>query len=271
MKNLKTILYTISIFLTSSTFAQKQSEETKYSIGLKVYSPIYLTGSDKFYNDDWITAPQKRTYYKYALGLDFRYHFSTNVSLKVWGGISNRSLKESSYDEFYNSCMGCGGELEKTSSYFEYKQTSYNGNIGINFSEQIKKFEINTGIELSYLRTGEGRQIANSWWMEYEDITLPDSNYTYTKTIISPGNSFGLGIYIGAEYNFSKHLSIGTEFHEFMFYSIFTGTTKGEYTSYARNLGTATTYYADKTETKDNFRQFAPSTILPVLEIKYKF
>lgn len=266
------ILFFLLIVASSETYSQKNQNTTKLSIGLKTYTPIYLTGSDKFYNDNWILdSPQKRTYYKYAFGLDIKYYFNENISLKAWGGISNRSLKESSYNEFYNNCMGCGGELEKNSESFEYKQTSYNGNIGINFSENIKKFEINTGVELAYLYTGKGRQTYHLWWMEYEDVMLPDSNDTYSKTTISSGNSFGLGIYIGAEYNINKHFSIGTEFHQFMFYSIFTNKTINESKSYARNLGTLTSESAATTETKDNFRQFAFSTILPVLDIRFKF
>lgn len=268
---MKLFLTIIIISLTNTLFSQKNNE-LKYSIGIKTFTPIYLTGSDKFYNDNWIIfEPQERTYFKYAFGLDFRYYFSSNVSAKLWGGISKRTLSEFSYDEFYNNCMGCGGELEKNSEEFKYNQTSYNFSIGINFSENINKFQLNTGIELSYLHTGKGNQDYIFWWMEYEDVNLPDSNYAYSKTTISSGNSYGIGLYIGLEYSISKHISIGTEFHQFMYYSIFKGTSTNEWTDYRRNLGTTTTFSEGESETKDNFKQIAFSTILPVLDIRYKF
>lgn len=270
MKKLTLIITFFSIFLlTNALFAQKNSD-FKYSLGLRTYTPIYLTGSDKYYNDDWmIYQPQKRTYYKYAFGVDFKYFMTNNLSLSFWNGISRRSLHEESYNEFYNNCMGCGGELEKTSESFEYTQNSYNASLGLNFTESIRNFRLNMGIELSYLHTGKGKQEYVNWWMEYEDVNLPDSNYAKTNTIISSGNSFGIGIYLGMEYMLTKRLSVGVNLHEFLFYSIFTNSTTGNWTDYRRNLGTETTYNEGVFEAKDNFKQLAFSNLLPSLDIRY--
>lgn len=267
MKPQRTVTLLILLINIVAYSQNNNINESKYSIGIKTYSPIYLTGADKFYNDNWITDPQKRTYYKYAFGLDFNYHLTENISLIFWGGASQRTLNESSSGEGYNSY----GQLETNSSKYEYKQTSYNACVDLNFSEKIKKFEINTGLGLAFLHTGKGQQTLHTLWMEYENPALPDSNATDSKVIISPGNSFGLDFYIGTAYNISKHFSIGTEFHAFMFYSVFTNTSIEETNNYKRNWGTTTTFESVITETKDNFRQLAFSTVLPVFNIRYKF
>jgi opacity protein-like surface antigen len=218
-----------------------------------------------------IYQPQQRTYYKFAFGLDFKYFLTNNISLSFWNGISRRSLMEESYNEFYNSCMGCGGELEKTSEYFSYEQNSYNASIGLNFTEIIRDFRFNMGVELSYLHTGKGKQEYVQWWMEYEDVNLPDSNYAKTNTVISSGNSFGLGINLGMEYMILKNLSLGINFHQYLFYSIFNKKTTGNWTDYRRNLGTETTYAEGVFEIKDNFKQVAFSNILPSIDLRYYF
>ncbi|MFM7567022.1 MAG: hypothetical protein ACKO4K_09765, partial [Flavobacteriales bacterium] len=93
--------------------------EHKYSVALRTYTPIYLTGSNKYYNDDWILTENsnyKRAYFKYAFGFDFSYFLSDNVSLNFWNGLSRRTLHEESYSESYNLF----GQLMTNSASFDY-------------------------------------------------------------------------------------------------------------------------------------------------------
>lgn len=273
---MRNILLLLTFFCLSAKGYCQQDEMKKWAIGLEYFNPIYLTGTYKFSNDDLMlnisggpTADHERIYYKYAFGLTAKYYLNEYLSLKLWGGLSERLFNESYYDEFINTAGN--PEIEKYSVSLEYRQTSWNTMVAVNFSERFKRIEINMGIELSYLRTGAGKQLYHNWRMKYENLSLPDSNDTYSEIIFSPGNSFGLGFYIGTDYHFAKRFSVGIEFHELAIYSLFNSTTTTESRLYSRNLGTPTTSSSSTTKDKENFKQFSYSTILPVFSVNYKF
>src|SRR5688500_16110976 len=74
-------------------------KDLKYSVSAQVSTPIYLTGSDKYNNDNWVLGGDERTYYKFGIGLDGKYYFNQNIALRVWAGWSERKLYEHSYYE----------------------------------------------------------------------------------------------------------------------------------------------------------------------------
>ncbi|MFM7663695.1 MAG: hypothetical protein ACKO68_04115 [Bacteroidota bacterium] len=264
------IIILVFLALGFSNGLAQGTVEHKYSVALRTYTPIYLTGSNKYYNDDWILTENsnyKRAYFKYAFGFDFTYFLSDNVSLNFWNGLSRRTLHEESYSESYNLF----GQLMTNSASFDYAQNSYNASIGLKFSESVKKFRVNMGIEISYLHTGKGKQVNSSCFMEYENVNLPDSIHSITATSISDGNSWGLGLSLGMEYRLTPRISLGVNVHEFLYYSLFNHSTISQWSAYSRNTGAPTIDQEGTNESKDNFRQLAFSSLLPSLDIRYYF
>jgi hypothetical protein len=270
MKPQKVIL-AVFILMTQLAYSQKEKFEPYNSIGLKVYTPINLTGTDKFYNENWLLyARQSRSNYKYAFGLDIKHYFTENISFKLWGGISKRTIEESSYEEipFYPSGVT---EPVIVSENISYDQTSFNISPGINFSGKINKFEFNTGFELSYLHTGTGNLDYSGSLRQYVDPKTKDSLSILQNIDISSGDSYGIGVYIGAEYNIFNNLSAGVEFHEFLFYSVFNRNTNYDTRQYEKYGEFDPFINHENTQRKENFKQLSFTNLLPVFEIKYKF
>jgi hypothetical protein len=251
-----------------------QTQDTNYcklSIGIIGSTSIYIGGADKFFGDRWyifsIKNPteQKRRNYKYGYGVKIQYFFNERLSLKGIFGISQRHIIDRS--------LTINGTTTLIDNY-QYKQTSYNIMVGLNLSFNIKRFVFNSGLELAYLRTGVGNEKE-----VYEDINdsppdILDSSNITINTKISPGNSYGLGLNLGIEYNITKHFSIGAEFHEFAFYSVFNNNTSinsKHYSSSYYSPDLIITQSETNVNNKEDFGQFSFSTILPVLTINYKF
>ncbi len=188
----------------------------------------------------------------------------------MWSGFSNRRISESTHfeSEYFNGMQNIPFNIKE---YINYDQTSFNINGGVNYSKSFGNFELNSGLELSYLHTGKGLQIYNGWQTEYANGELLDSTGISQTVNIAPGNSYGIGFYLGAEYNFLTHFSVGAEFHQFLFYSIFNNETNVEETYSFSSMGQPLYESSESSTIEEDFKQFSFSSILPVIELRYKF
>jgi len=263
------IYLAVIFFAANSGFSQKKvNADPGFSIGVVTYSPVNLTGADKFFNDDWILpSRQSRTSTNYALGLEFNDNIAENISWKTWVGYSKRNITESSSVEqitFFNNYPVETQFIQSAT----YEQTSFNINSGINFRAKLNPFQINTGFELSYLHTGQGDQKVQSIYDFAPDTNAFTDYYKITDTHEIPsGNSYGAGIFLGGEYNILKNFSIGAEFHQFLYYSVFTGQTNAS-TTFEDPSGFS---YSYESTSPNDFKQFSFSSVVPVILVKYKF
>jgi hypothetical protein len=272
LNRMKYKLTFIFILLACSAFSQLPGDSLKWSVGIQYFNPIYLTGTDRYFNDNWITGTSgngpdftyERKYYKNALGLSGSYALKEHLALKIGVGISKRHLTEITTDKFVDNT----GVLQKSKGNYEYKQASWNTMLGLNFSERFKKVEVNVGIDLAFLHTGKGKQVYHSY-VTFGDPATDSTDY-YIKGEVAPGNSFGVGFYLGMEYRFAKHFSVGIEFHEYAFYSVFkSGVTYDnlyyeDYNNQVLTMRRVTTEHIQ-------FKQFCYSAIVPMLGVNYKF
>jgi opacity protein-like surface antigen len=271
----RNLLFLILVFCSCHAFAQNASEKPhRFSFGIYGSTPIYLTGTDKFFNDNWVlkegnaSIAQKREYYKYGYGITLQYFLDKNLSVRGVFGLSNRYLTE----HYYSESQTGEDTLKKDFRDFKYHQTSFSALVGLNYACRIQKFVINSGLELSYLRTGEGKQTHINWVSVNSPTVMSDSTYVKDKGSSTPGNSFGLGIYLGAEYNFGDHISLGVEFHQFGFYTVFKGETTDDIHTYTYTNHPPDRITSDVTVStahSDNFRQFCFSTVVPFVILKY--
>jgi hypothetical protein len=266
------VIYLAVTFLSSSvTYSQKENSDPKNSLGLMFYNPVNLTGAGKFYNDDRLLyGSENRTSYKYAFGLDFKQYINENIFLKMWGGVSRRAISENFYDK-YDYLNGQQYVNQSSIQNIDYEQTSFNLNAGAGYSKSFGNFGLNSGFELSYLHTGKGEETYNRRIQEDTNGILLNSSSTSGTINIGSGNSYGIGFFLGAEYNIFKQLSIGAEFHQFLYYSIFDNSTQSEYIYAYIYPGISPFTSSEIEEYKEDFKQFSFSNIFPVIELRYKF
>lgn len=112
-------------------------------------------------------------------------------------------------------------------TFWDYKsyQSIENISPSVCFSKRFKKFELMTGLEIPFMNVGdykEKRVYSNT------PTTGPATNDEYTTTITG-GFIWGFNNFIGAEYYFTKAISIGAEINYGLLFSRLGGNYKVEY------------------------------------------
>ncbi len=265
----KLILCLMAALLISDTAISQIKNYKKNTIAVLYYNPVDVGAADRFTSDEWILyGKQSRTNTKYAIGLEYKHYLSKSFALKFWGGIAERSIEETVTGEgvLYLDTSWYTGTVTETGNY---DQTSFNINAGINYSKSFGDFGLNSGFELSYLHSGEGEENIDYVFSANTNPGMYVYKDSYVNNI-SPGSSFGLGFFLGAEYDILDNLTAGAELHQFLFYSVFNDDT--EYSNQnSVTLGEEYFSYSSSGKRKEDFKQFAFSSILPVIQLRYKF
>ncbi|MFH0867039.1 MAG: hypothetical protein V1904_12655 [Bacteroidota bacterium] len=283
MKKLLLFLFlTTSLqFIISNCFAQEK--QPKLNISLGVSPPIKFEGMGKFFNEDWIyeagffnkaeDAGFLRKYNRINYLLNADYFLNENVFLRLSGGLTTRKIIEKKNVDYFftdSTTMIQYHNIVRQNLY--YNQINWNISVGIGSKIQSKKFSFYLGPELILIRYGKGKENGDGY-ASLNDLSTPqESIFTSSFTMeINGGFGAGIGLFAGADYNFTKNLKISFEVTEYYLYTFFDGVTVANTTNSTQNIPGTIVQNESLSYENTTLKQFVFSNIIPSFKIKYSF